>query len=678
MQLKKNIVIPVITCIALLCITLCLSILIEKRQDKALYNNASAIDELEIFVDFPSATKRIKGWKNPEGVLTFFLPSGAENYSVTFGNLCPNSLLTVDEKQIKADTELLKELQLEEKYVTEFISPNGNAEKEQIQLIKSAAIATMFLETESGNEHAIHADKFHKEKADILLLNSMGETEYINDIEYVKARGNSTFYHADKKSYQIKLDRATEILGMPAAKKWILLANEIDYTLMKNELVFRFTEKYSSIPTIQGRYIDLFVNHKYVGNYYLCEKVEVQENRLDITDLQEATEHVNYQRDYNLAEIYISDDGNVKATKGLQNPKDITGGYLVEHITVSEFEISNNAFRTQNGHCYQICSPEIATKEQAEYICNFFNEMESAILANNGINEHTGKHYSDYLDVDSWVMKYLMEEAFSDGDAGAASAFFYKDSDTIDSHLFAGPMWDYDRALGSYGYLGNFNLDDPKGVRNLGIYASELMAHEDVVEKVREALHAYLIPYVDNLMQADIYTIRQEIAQSVKMNHMRWPKIYGYYSDYAAATDYLGIFLKNRVTYLNDVWGGHAEYCTVDFLDYDGSVAHTYRVKRGEYLPDTPQLFHYAAVFAGWKSVENGLPFDIRLPILQDVTYESEWIEMEVLLENGLDLLKSDTEKYEDIPDWTQIPSEQLEGLIKYLREVLGSQEDAK
>ena len=206
------------------------------------------------------------------------------------------------------------------------------------------------------------------------LVDSSGNQCYIGEMEYIKTRGNSTWIY-DKKAYQVKLEREVSLLDMPSARKWILLANTLDDTLMKNAIVNRYAERYTTVPSVQGRYVDLYINGDYRGNYYLCEKIEVSRTRLNLTDLEAATEAVNPDARYEEASLYISEDGRIKAVQGLNNPADITGGYLLEHIPPWEFEESDNAFRTIRGQCYDIISPSPATVEQAEYICGVFDEI---------------------------------------------------------------------------------------------------------------------------------------------------------------------------------------------------------------------------------------------------------------------------------------------------------------
>ena len=291
-------------------------------------------------------------------------------------------------------------------------------EREVIRLaiLRSENIAAMFIDTDSGSVEAIHADKEAKEPASMRLVDSAGNECFTGNMDYIKTRGNSTWLY-EKKAYQIRLGREASLLNMAPARKWILLANVIDDTLMKNEIVYRYAERYSTVPSIQGQYVDLYMNGDYIGNYYLCEKVEVGQSRLNLTDLGTATEAVNSDAAYAGAAPYVSEDGKIKARQGLKNPADITGGYLVEHITPGEYEELDNGFCTDAGRYYAIISPSPATVEQAEYICGLFDEMETAMAQEDGVNPVTGKHLSECLDLDSWAAKYVMEETFHDPDA---------------------------------------------------------------------------------------------------------------------------------------------------------------------------------------------------------------------------------------------------------------------
>ena len=103
-------------------------------------------------------------------------------------------------------------------------------------------------------------------------------------------------------------------------------------------------------------------------------------------------------------------------------------------------------------------------------------------------------------------------------------------------------------------------------------------------------------------------------------------------------------FLKKKVDYLEDVWLDE-KACQVNFLDYEGDLFESYTVNRGECLGVEPVITTWRGIFNGWVSVEDGIPFDARLPIYSDVTYQAEWIELDAILQNGLDIAEVDVSK---------------------------------
>ncbi len=605
--------------------------------NKNIENNevATSYESLVINVQFEESTETINIWKDIEqNMYYFFLPSGSDTYEICFGNIGQNDVIYLGDESYSAYESI--EIEYQKTYDMEFVIQGESQGVLQVKFLKSENLPSLFIETESGSVDNIHADKNIKEKAKISLLNCNGKQEYSSAIEYIKTRGNSTFKDFAKKPYQIKLSKSESLLGMAEAKKWILLANAVDDTLMRNELVFRFAKEYTSVPTIEGRYIDLYINGDYVGNYYLCEKVEIHKNRLNITDLEAKTKDINFSQNYDNANYMLSEDGNINALVGLDNPWDITGGYLVKHTVFTDV-IPENSFKTNSGNCYTIVSPENATMEQAKYICNLFNELENALQNENGVNQETGKHFSEYIDVDSWASKYVIEEAFHDPDAAALSMYFYKDCDSVDPHIYCGPMWDYDRALGGYG-ANLYRVDNPMQVGEFGIYVKEMMKHEEVSALVYEKFAKDVVPYAKYLLSADVYNLYETIEASYLMDKIRWPESYGYYTEIEANIDYLINFLEQKVEYLKGAWLGESDYCEILFLDNAGNEYASYLVKRGEALGLEPTITTWDGIFNGWYSIDEGVVYDPRLPIYQDVTYQARWISIELLMRNGLQL----------------------------------------
>lgn len=661
MTQRKSIIISSLICVLMLVAVSAILLWLSKVEDAGV-TPASSYAELKLRIDLPAGEQCINIWQSEEGIYYFFLPSGSENYEISFRNLCGDCTLWLDSASYRSDNSTLNNIEFSKVYEMQLKPSKTDTaiEAAQVVFMKSDKLPSLFIDTASGNMDAIHADKEVKERASVSLVGANGNREYLGSIEYITARGNSTFLSVDKKSYLLKFNRAETLLDMPGAKKWILLANAFDDTKIKNEIVFQFAATYSTVPSIQGRYVDLYLNGDYAGNYYLCEKIEVDENRLNITDLEQKTEDINFDGSYQNLVSYVSADGKIKAMQGLDNPEDITGGYLIEHIPAYRYEEFSNAFMTDSGHCFAIVSPQPATVEQAEYICSYFNEMEAALQQDDGIHPVAGKHFSEYIDLDSWTSKYLMEEVFHDPDAMDSSLYFYKDLDSVDAHIYAGPMWDYDRAMGSYGSK-NKTLDNARQVGGYGVYVQEMMQHQEVKEQVFDKFRECFVPYITNLLPADVYRLSKEIQPSVEMDKIRWSQVKGYYADFEASCDYLVWFLEQKVDFLKETWLEDEQFCTVTFLDYYGNVYAQYTVKKGECLNTVPAITTYAAIFNGWYTVDDWIELDIRRPILQDVTYQADWVGMDLLLLNGAGVAGIDISEID--PEVLRNMADQLEQL---------------
>lgn len=117
----------------------------------------------------------------------------------------------------------------------------------------------------------------------ITLVDESGNVEDYSDCE-MKGRGNYTWNNSEmvKKPYQIKFSSKVDVFGLGSAKKWVLLANYADGTLMKNKLVLDLADKIGMPYSSDSEWVDLYVNGEYAGNYLLCEKVEVGKNRVNL------------------------------------------------------------------------------------------------------------------------------------------------------------------------------------------------------------------------------------------------------------------------------------------------------------------------------------------------------------------------------------------------------------
>ncbi len=292
--------------------------------------------------------------------------------------------------------------------------------------------------------------------------NAGNTTLYDGGIQ-IRGRGNTT-WKKPKKPYKIKLDAKTDIFGFGKNKHWVLLANYLDETHMRNMLSYDFAGA-MGMAYMQSVAVDLILNGEYQGTYQFCEQVRVAGDRVDIHDWEDYAGDVAKavckkeqgltKDDQDAIETYLAETDMTWLTakrfsyKGVQyqiadyiEMPDFTGGFLMELDSYYD-EISK--FKTGKGQPLQFKSPEfISTNETAmQYVKDYMQAFETAIDAPDFTAAYDQKtvHYSELFDMDSIVQYWLVSEFFMNQDAMKKSTFFYKD---IDGPAYMGPIWDMD------------------------------------------------------------------------------------------------------------------------------------------------------------------------------------------------------------------------------------------
>lgn len=324
--------------------------------------------------------------------------------------------------------------------------------------------------------------------------------QLISDSETgVRGRGNAS-WGFPKKPYRLKFSKKRSPLGAPAKeKKWTLISNYGDKTLMRNILAFEVSRRVGLAYTPFCQPVDLVLNGEYKGCYQLCDQMEVAENRVDITEMEPTD---------------VSGD-NLK------------GGYLIEIDAYAASEAS--MFYSSRGTPVTIKSPDDdeIVEAQSKYITDFFNTMEAAVFAANYADENNG--YRKYLDLDSFLRFFLVGEFAGNTDT-YWSVYMYKDR-TSDK-LHTGPIWDYDLAFDNdsrtypinnlrdficltTGSLANGALRD----MIIRIVRNDKAAHARLIELWEEAQAngidvASLDAYIDRTVEL--------LNESQRLNFIRW------------------------------------------------------------------------------------------------------------------------------------------------------------
>ena len=235
----------------------------------------------------------------------------------------------------------------------------------------------------------------------------------------IKGRGNYS-WKWEKKPYALKFENKKEVLGMPTSKRWILLANWRDRTLLRNDAAFWLSRRAGLPYTVRGEFVELEINGEHRGNYYLCEQIKIDENRVNITEM-----------------------------KMPYNNK--TGGFLME---IDSYFDEIRRFRSAHFNLkYMFKDPDVDVKTDTSYrvayhwMKGYIDTFEKSLKTASEVSAHK---YEDYLDVNSAISFVMVNELtgnrdfFQNGDEdhyGPHSAYLYKDKG---KKLFMGPVWDFD------------------------------------------------------------------------------------------------------------------------------------------------------------------------------------------------------------------------------------------
>lgn len=225
-------------------------------------------------------------------------------------------------------------------------------------------------------------------------LLSAAETE-------IKGRGNAS-WDFPKKPYKLRFKEKQRPLGAPANdRKWTLINNYGDKTLMRNILAFEVSRRVGMAYTPFCTPVDVILNGEYEGCYQFCDQVEVDGKRVPAKE-----------------------------------------GYLIEIDAYNQSEALN--FNTSRGTPVAIKYPDAdeITSTQRSFIQNYFTRFENAINASNYADATNG--YRKYLDVDSFLRNFIIGEFCGNTDT-YWSVYMYKDG--ADGVFYTGPAWDYDLAF---------------------------------------------------------------------------------------------------------------------------------------------------------------------------------------------------------------------------------------
>jgi subtilisin-like proprotein convertase family protein/spore coat protein CotH len=380
----------------------------------------------------------------------------------------------------------------------------------------------------------------------------------------IHIRGNST-KDFEKKAFAIELRDNTNnkvdapLLGMPAESDWEMIAEYQDKTLMRIPFTYQLARKMGKYAA-RTKNVEVIVNGEYRGVYALSEKIKRDPNRLDIRKLSNNDNSMPF----------------------------ISGGYILK-IDRPEapgwYSLLPGNSQNNTHFFYQYDEPKdsVITSQQKTYIQNCMNNFETVMNSANYKDPVNG--YPKYIDVNSCVDVFLINEMSKNVDAYRLSAYIYKKDQSQGDKLFMGPVWDYDIAWHNCNYADTF---DPWGwvyqlqdtAHPAPMWWTKFMQDSSFVNLVTcrwKSLRQNILS--NNSMYAYIDSVANELSAAESRNFRQWP-ILGMYifpnpqnqvnATYASEVADLKTWINNRTAWIDGTLQ-NASCKTVGINELEGS-----------------------------------------------------------------------------------------------------------
>lgn len=534
---------------------------------------------LSVVVSSQQGAEEITCWEDDAGEYYIFLPSYADPSQVQIRTNA-HVPIRIDDQPLE-DGMSCDAFSLNTPHDLSYTT-GGNTLHFTLTFMKSANVPAMYIDVPSGSMDYIHELKGNEEPGTIRLYTADGELDHRGNLDSIKGRGNFT-WNQEKKPYSLKLSAEADLLGLGQAQNWILLANAVDPSNLRTKIVFDFAEAAGLSYSPDSQFVDLYLNGEYAGLYQLSERNEIHPQR-----------------------VSLSEDDSFLVSMELE-----------ERLIAQSYPyISTDSGVPLRIH-YSAGSESTLTQ--------IWQSAENAILAEDGMDPITGKHWTELIDLDSWARKYLIEEIFGSVDAVAVSQYFYGSVET--GKIYAGPVWDFDSSIGNSEEWQlilptAFFANRPvlrNGIEDPWFYA--LCQKEMFWDRVTELYQTVFQPLLEDLLNEGISRYAAQIAQAAGMNQIRWSAI-----DAAAETEGIQSYMEERVAFLTGVWFEQEEYYTVLVDLKEGSNTAYFAIPPGGYLPELPVFESTADIlYHGWYTSDTDKPFDITQPIYEDTQIYLKW-----------------------------------------------------
>jgi hypothetical protein len=290
------------------------------------------------------------------------------------------------------------------------------------------------------------------------ILNPDGSLNLKGRFSKLRGHGNDS-WEADKKSYNLTLDREADLLGLGAARKYVLLAGYRDNSLLTYKLTYDLAREVGMAYAPKSQLVQLYVDGEYLGLYLLVGKIEVGENRFALNEQ--------------------------------------AGGCILE-LDMIDHDFEKSHFVSDRNLIFMLKSMPDASEEQVERVRSIWQGFEDALFGEGGYNEE-GDYYASYIDMESFADQWIFYELNEEKSLSSSIYFYLNASEGEDTKLYAAWPWDVEHSLTSLSRAGESLL--PTTEAQAGIYWRQLYSHEDFREMVYQEWIDKFVPALEKALQ---------------------------------------------------------------------------------------------------------------------------------------------------------------------------------
>ena len=343
----------------------------------------------------------------------------------------------------------------------------------------------------------------------------------------IKLRGNSTLW-VDKKAYKIKFNEKQNLFNMGSDKEWALLANYFDPTHLRNYYAYMLAMALDLEYSIECKFVNVYINGAYNGLYLLTETVKTGEERVNIEEYTDNSE-VPFMLELDMK--IIQDNPN-----------------YMETVDDEMFLLDNSAYNDKIypfGTKYPESFKDIKSN-QYQYIKDYMSNTYKSVRNGN---------YEEYIDVESFIDYFLIQELFMNPDLDYSSVYMYK---KLGEKLKFGPIWDFDLSSGNAGYVDGYSYNKPMKNINGGSYLfNELYKYDEFKEEFNNRLNEINLDIIPAMLDSINYNYLY-LSKYAEEDNYKWNVLND--NNWARPTHLVGISYEEQVEYFKIFISLHNEW----------------------------------------------------------------------------------------------------------------------